>query len=644
MRKYIRQFIPFAMVALIVVLCSTVVYAATWRYAFPTVVIDTSGTDRVYYPVLLGYGGQTLIDAGYIDANGLDTNMQISTTDIKYMMSTTNVATVIPNLPSGGTSTASLYTDYAPVQTNFPIIVGDGGYVTIADDADLELADDFEIEWKGYVNTDAGVDKNLLFKEVAFRTYIQAEDAIRAAMIDPPAYPVIAATNGGNDVINQLNHTVNLPAGINAGDLLVVYFVSDGVPLSTWPAGWFFIVGGANAPNVICEIYYRIADGTEGASIIVSTDANQMTAHTSHRITGYGGIPEDSATDEGADNSPDPPNLAPSWGSTTTLWIAASAYDVGTRTVNAYPANFINNNRNDRSNNAEGVGVGIATRNLTAAAENPGVFTLSAAEPHLAWTIAVQPAVVESTEATVTGITSGERIVTAEADAVNLTLSVTDYDSVHLGNSPQSTALLGDTVPDNANDWVLDETNVMPYMEYYKHTTAVGGVSLKAHYEPDTMLVGTLLVDEAGGDEDGTIVWGTNTSVTIVYREMLSYEGAEVTSAEVDEYEMPTASLPTTWFARGENVANLPFYDSFLASSAQTGIPVVTMYFWWIIGLAFGVALFLMMFTRSALLGVIGLTVVLFIGSSMTIVPMWIPFVVLIIDILIMYLYRQVSY
>jgi hypothetical protein len=38
------------------------------------------------------------------------------------------------------------------------------------------------------------------------------------------------------------------------------------------------------------------------------------------------------------------------------------------------------------------------------------------------------------------------------------------------------------------------------------------------------------------------------------------------------------------------------------------------------------------------------MSIVFFIGSSMTIIPMWIPFVILITDFGIMYLVKQVSY
>jgi PKD repeat protein len=101
-------------------------------------------------------------------------------------------------------------------------------------------------------------------------------------------------------------------------------------------------------------------------------------------------VPE-AATVTGSSQNPNPPNLAPSWGAGDTLWFAACGYDQGQRTVTAYPANYTNG-QNDRSNNNQGCGVGTAIRQLNAASENPGTFTLSAAEQWIAATVAIQSA------------------------------------------------------------------------------------------------------------------------------------------------------------------------------------------------------------------------------------------------------------
>jgi hypothetical protein len=143
----------------------------------------------------------------------------------------------------------------------------------------------------------------------------------------------------------------------------------------------------------------------------------------------------------------------------------------------------------------------------------------------------------------------------------------------------------------------------------------------------------------------GEITWGYNTSIGLSYGEMESYESTSaIGSAIINGTDMPTSSMPSTWFGNGSNVANLPFYDSFIQVSLSTGQPVQSIYFLAIIGLAIGSFLLLTTMTRSALLGALGFNIVLFVGSSMTVVPMWIPFVCMICMFGIMYLYRQVAY
>ncbi len=102
--------------------------------------------------------------------------------------------------------------------------------------------------------------------------------------------------------------------------------------------------------------------------------------------------------------------------------------------------------------------------------------------------------------------------------------------------------------------------------------------------------------------------------------------------------------MPATWFAAGENLVNLPFYDSWNATATDIGMPVQTLYFWSLIGIALLVFMILATSTKSAFVALLGMLVIMFTGSSMTIVPMWIPFSILIVDIGILFLYRQVSY
>jgi len=63
------------------------------------------------------------------------------------------------------------------------------------------------------------------------------------------AFPFISTQTGGNSGANATSHTINLPAGIGVGDLLIVVFSTDGDAgtISGWPSGWTSLVAKTNA-------------------------------------------------------------------------------------------------------------------------------------------------------------------------------------------------------------------------------------------------------------------------------------------------------------------------------------------------------------------------------------------------------------
>lgn len=213
------------------------------------------------------------------------------------------------------------------------------------------------------------------------------------------AFPQVAAVNGGNNTSASTDHTVNLPVGIEAGDLLLVFFTSDGLPTITFPEGWTKLREGTDDSSVTFACWYRIADGEEGATINVTTSASEQSAHTSYRITGYSETPEASAFNEGSSIYPSPISLTPSWGALDTLWFACEGND-DRDTVVTYPTNYTDG-RNDYANAVGGCGVGSARRELNAESEDPGVFTLSDSEGWVAFTVAIKPEEIEPPAAVV---------------------------------------------------------------------------------------------------------------------------------------------------------------------------------------------------------------------------------------------------
>jgi len=154
----------------------------TYNHIIPFTITDTSGVDRTNIPVIIsfdvdgnlvvyGLTNATCTDT-YVDSSGTSNSPVGSGTAYEYMMTTENITAFIPSLPAYGSVTLNLYTGYAPVQTSFPLITGVDGYVTVADNETIELGDNFTVVQDGWWDTDAGAEKNAVWKRDAFRTYV----------------------------------------------------------------------------------------------------------------------------------------------------------------------------------------------------------------------------------------------------------------------------------------------------------------------------------------------------------------------------------------------------------------------------------------------------------------------------------------
>ena len=195
------------------------------------------------------------------------------------------------------------------------------------------------------------------------------------------AFPVVGNFSVSSVSTADTSHTVGLPLNIVSGNLLIVNFgfAVTGQTI-TWPTGWtqFFFAeqtagsteGGAGA--------YRKADGTEGATITVTTSVSTKSSHGSFRITGHEDpvtqAPE-AATAIGSNANADPPDETPTGGAKDYLWLAIG-FNMGPTGYSGGPANYTLHGTGSSSGgaNASNTKTGIASRALNAASENPGAF------------------------------------------------------------------------------------------------------------------------------------------------------------------------------------------------------------------------------------------------------------------------------
>lgn len=214
------------------------------------------------------------------------------------------------------------------------------------------------------------------------------------------SFPTVAASNTSQQTSNSATHTVNLPTGIVSGNLLLVFFACDGnttAEVTTPASGWeTLFTQNVLADTAFLKVFYRFADGGEGSTITITTGATEQSNHISFRITGAHAseVPAFASTRPGSSSAnPNPPSLNPAnWDVEDTLWIALAAWD-GSPTGTGYPTDYTSNQITVQNPVGSGsAGIIVATRELAAASEDPGTFTMSASEQWAAATIAVRPA------------------------------------------------------------------------------------------------------------------------------------------------------------------------------------------------------------------------------------------------------------
>jgi hypothetical protein len=210
------------------------------------------------------------------------------------------------------------------------------------------------------------------------------------------AAPVVASvTETAFDTATK-DHYVNMPATVNADDLLIVLFTNDGDETVTTPAGWTALASDANGTQVRLSVYYKIAAGTEGGTTVnFVTSDNEEAAAQVYRITDWHGTtpPEISTAATDTSNRPNPASLDPvGWDVADTLWLAVAGQDRGDQDgTTAYSAYYTDGISTPSSNGTGSCRTLSARRVLAAASENPGPFTIPVLEEWVAFTIAVRP-------------------------------------------------------------------------------------------------------------------------------------------------------------------------------------------------------------------------------------------------------------
>jgi hypothetical protein len=240
------------------------------------------------------------------------------------------------------------------------------------------------------------------------------------------AAPVVASVTETSFGTDATGHYVNMPAAVDAGDLLIVIFTNDGNATVTTPAGWTALASNAANGAVRLSIYYKIAAGTEGGTTVnFITSVNEEAAVQVYRITDWHGTtpPEISTATTGTSTRPNPTSLDPGgWDVSDTLWLAVAGQDRGDQDgPTAYPAYYTDGVSTLSSEDITSCQTHSARRVLAVVLEDPWPFTIPASEEWVAFTVAIRAKTHDlSTSSTEGGLvtTPGEGVFTYDEGTV----------------------------------------------------------------------------------------------------------------------------------------------------------------------------------------------------------------------------------
>lgn len=629
--KLCKKIIRIASLAFIILMLVSSTVLAAYSYYATVQVQETGSNSYDYLPFITDIDNDYLADNGYISLTGLDTRILSGSTELEHLVVDDKVLFIIPSVEADSTGNYR-YTLGNSLQGDFPIITGVDGYITIADDANLELADDFELEWDGYVDTTYEAYKRLIYKPGAIEVSITAAEEITSGIIssedridvtpaasgawtdvDVSAYVGSSITgvilecvsagalavgvreDGSTDTYTRdLQGHQTIMVGVNSN--IFEAYLEDHTNSTIYLIGyakypWYFktnwvdlanndqgawteddITAITNANADIALIYIEgEAGATKEWGLRASSGAQDIKYDCLSHQWNFGVVPLDSeqkydyynedldldflligyGRDVSGYVSPKPdkePSAAGVWEdidcSSEASGAQALVFELGSAAARDYSIihpSDIDSTYEEYYNHAF-----VITFCDDSATVQAKVSDIAASEFFLtAWIdtglYRIPQAITYSKSVKAINVAAGEHNVETWADGVKLYISI---DSAVAGDDYDEIVLAGATVTDTTQIWLLDTLNVLPYMNYYKHTTAVGGSSLKAWYQPISMIVGTNLDDREGTDigetgtaeEDGVITWGSNPAdLSATVGSLVSSSQPEISPASEEE-------------------------------------------------------------------------------------------------------------
>lgn len=214
-----------------------------------------------------------------------------------------------------------------------------------------------------------------------------------AAGPPPITYPTVNGTPATSTHLGT-NHSVTLPSGITAGELLLIVIgnTNDNTPIPAinTPAGWTELLNTAVTARICrLKILYKTADGSEGGSQTV-TKGSSYSGAIAYRIGNWGGTPEIGTSADSNTVAPNPPSVSPSWGTTKgSLFLPVVSSRSTNAAVNSAPSGYSDLRSAVLATGDSNIKVMSSYRELHTSSEDPGNYN-SPSNQWIANTIAIR--------------------------------------------------------------------------------------------------------------------------------------------------------------------------------------------------------------------------------------------------------------
>ena len=280
----------FCRAAVMAVIATLLIAMPVWAMYYAYIYIEeTAGNSYSDLPLMVSANVSQLVAGQYISSTGLDT--RVLTGDgypLPHMLASDRIL-FVSDLEAYEDKTLIFYTGASSL-SSFPIIVGHGGNITTPDSPGLEPTWVFQFLASGYFDSSAGVDKNIMYKEDAFRVYISGANTLRVAALE---------TGGGEQwALEDTGFNTGVHSAYTVTDGLAAYLYVDDFDLPEDTVNLFDTntvqthtadrSGGRcfYAAGRYWIIYYYNATSFR---YITSTDGNSWTGETTIDIADIGG-------------------------------------------------------------------------------------------------------------------------------------------------------------------------------------------------------------------------------------------------------------------------------------------------------------------------------------------------------------------